>query len=68
MIQGLNSKDSADRICEELKKIVGIHKIEICFETEQMIIEADSLSMPRINAVITITHILDYRVTIIEVD
>ena len=34
-----------------------------------MIIEADSLSMPRIiNAVITITHILDYRVTIIEVD
>lgn len=52
MIQGLNSKDSADRICEELKKIVGIHKIEICFETEQMIIEADSLSMPRIiNAV-----------------
>ena len=38
MIQGLNSKDSADRICEELKKIVGIHKIEICFETEQMII------------------------------
>ena len=45
MIQGLNSKDSADRICEELKKIVGIHKIEICFETEQMIIEADSLSI-----------------------
>ena len=32
MIQGLNNKDSADRICEELKKIVGINKIEIYFE------------------------------------
>ena len=40
MIQGLNNKDSADRICEELKKIVGINKIEIYFETGQMIPEA----------------------------
>ena len=59
MIQGLNSKDSADRICEELKKIVGINKIEIYFETGQMILEADYVSMPRIiNAIITITSIL----------
>ena len=69
MIQGLNNKDSADRICEELKKIVGINKIEIYFETGQMILEADYVSMPRIiNAIITITSILGYRVTIIEVD
>lgn len=64
---GLESEVSAKKICSELKQIVGMKTVEICFKTGKMVLEAEQEAMPRIiNAVTMIINILDYRITVME--